>query len=202
MAKQQRDSKNRVVGLTTSGYGDTGVQQDYGRGVGAYVRRAEDYLGGHKEPEAGYQAPRASSEPKAPVTVKKVDLARPSSFKKGGKVEKTGYAKVHKGEVIVPAEDAMSSKKKSSKKSKKGAKKGKAPHRMHVRGAANGGYIVEHEFKAPKPGSMEQAQENEEHQIPDLESLKDHIAEHAPMMGGNADEEEEGAAGGGAPSAA
>lgn len=192
MAKQVRDSKGNLVGLYTYGRGDTQVQSDYGKGVGGAVRRAMDALGGHKEP-ADYKAPKQSSEPQAPVTVKKVDLAQPSSFKHGGKVKKTGYAKVHKGEVIVPADDVMSSKKKkSSKKSKKSSKKSKAPHRMHIRGAANGGYIVEHEFPPSKSGSAEPPQPSEEHQIPDLDSLKDHIEEHAANMGGNADEDEGG----------
>lgn len=201
MAKQKRDANNNVVGLTTSGYGDTSVQQDYGHGVGGFVRRVEDVMGGHKEPEVGYQAPREASEPKAPVKVKKVDLAKPSSFKKGGKVEKTGYAKVHKGEVIVPADEVMSSEKKHKKSSKKSKSKkgGKKPHRLHVRGAANGGYIVEHEFKnkpeEPNP------QENEEHQIASLDDLKEHIGEHAADMGGNSEEDEEASAapGGAAP---
>lgn len=30
-------------------------------------------------------------------------LASPSTFKKGGKVKKTGWAKVHKGEKVIPA---------------------------------------------------------------------------------------------------
>lgn len=38
--------------------------------------------------------------------VKDPMLAQPSSFKKGGKVEKTGMAKVHKGEVVLTKKQA------------------------------------------------------------------------------------------------
>ena len=44
--------------------------------------------------------------------------AKPSSFKKGGKVRKTGVAKVHKGEIVLTASEA-----KSCAKSKKRGKK-------------------------------------------------------------------------------
>lgn len=53
-------------------------------------------------------------------------LASPSSFKKGGKVKKTGWAKVHKGERITPAgaaANAMGGKKKKAPKTKRAKNK-------------------------------------------------------------------------------
>ena len=49
-------------------------------------------------------------------------IARPVSFKKGGKVKKTGWAKVHKGERVIPANAAgrtMGGKKKKAPKTKR-----------------------------------------------------------------------------------
>ncbi len=50
-------------------------------------------------------------------------VAMPSSFKKGGKVKKTGWAKVHKGEKIIPA--GAAAKQMGGKKKKKSKKKRK-----------------------------------------------------------------------------
>lgn len=54
-------------------------------------------------------------------------MARPMQFKKGGKVKRTGWAKVHKGEVIKTAGHALGGgkKKKKSKKSKSKVKRKK-----------------------------------------------------------------------------
>jgi hypothetical protein len=57
---------------------------------------------------------------------------------------------------------------------KKGGKK-RTVHKMHIRRTANGGYIAEHEFKG-EPG--EPPIENEEHHIPDLDTLQAHVGEH------------------------
>ena len=67
-------------------------------------------------------------------------------------------------------ETVMGGGKKSKKKSKK-----KPVHEMRIRHAANGGYIAKHSFK-PRPG--EQPEEDEEHAIPDVNSLQDHVADH------------------------
>jgi hypothetical protein len=42
--------------------------------------------------------------------------ASPSSFKKGGKVKKTGMAKVHRGEFVLTAKEAKGKNKSSRKK--------------------------------------------------------------------------------------
>jgi hypothetical protein len=60
--------------------------------------------------------------------------------------------------------------KKSSKKpaKKKGGKKTKG---MHVRKATSGGYIAKHD--APEPGA-----EQEEHALPDMAALQEHMAQN------------------------
>jgi lipopolysaccharide export system protein LptA len=47
------------------------------------------------------------------------EAAEPTSFKKGGVVRKTGYAKVHRGEKVLTAREAKSYRKKSSKRTHK-----------------------------------------------------------------------------------
>ncbi len=89
-------------------------------------------VGGPVAPVRGPFRPRAvisggGYNPSGLVGPDRVDtgLAMPSAFKKGGKVKKTGWAKVHKGEKIIPAGAAankMGGKKKKSKKKKKGKK--------------------------------------------------------------------------------
>lgn len=64
--------------------------------------------------------------------------------------------------------------KKSEKSEQK--KKSKAPHEIHVRKGASGGYIAKHHFKS-KDGMMD---EPEEHVIPDKEQLLAHMDEHLP----------------------
>lgn len=68
--------------------------------------------GGMRRTGSGYQG-----------AMEGVDLARPSHFKKGGKVKKTGMAKVHKGEVVLTASRAKKVLGKKSVKSAKGKAK-------------------------------------------------------------------------------
>ena len=51
-------------------------------------------------------------------------VANPSSFKKGGKVKKTGVAKVHKHEVVLTAKQAKQYGKKKASTKKRVASKG------------------------------------------------------------------------------
>lgn len=55
--------------------------------------------------------PKPVANPIRPVSG--LRMARPMSFKKGGKVKKGGLAKVHKGERIVKAKDVLSKKPKT-----------------------------------------------------------------------------------------
>lgn len=61
------------------------------------------------------------------------------------------------------------------KKSKKKGK-GKKAHKMTIRRSANGGYIAEHSYQPEGPEQM--APEPEEHTVPDIEALKEHVGEH------------------------
>lgn len=65
---------------------------------------------------------------------------------------------------------------------KKSDKKKKRVHKMHVRRAANKGYIAEHHFQPEEgeDGVMGAVPETEEHVIPNLEAMKSHFAEHMP----------------------
>jgi len=75
--------------------------------------------------------------------------------------------------------------KKSSSKSKSKSKAHKV-HKMHIRHAANGGYIAEHEAP-PSPDGMGMGEPNEEHALPDINALTQHVADHmGPAAGGTA----------------
>ena len=66
---------------------------------------------------SGVGAPQGAEVPFTSIR----DRAVPGSFKKGGKVKKTGWAKVHKGERIIPsrAARALTVKSKRRKKSRR-----------------------------------------------------------------------------------
>jgi hypothetical protein len=53
------------------------------------------------------------------------DLAEPQTFKKGGKVRKSGWAKVHKGEIVSAAGRVMGGKKKKTRKRRRPLKRQK-----------------------------------------------------------------------------
>lgn len=76
-------------------------------------------------------------------------------------------------------------------KKKKGGKS--KVHKMEIRHAANGGFIVEHKRK---PSDM---QDPEEHQIGDMDQLKQHVEDN---MGQQPDAEEPGEQAEAAPAAA
>jgi hypothetical protein len=71
------------------------------------------------------------------------------------------------------------------KKATKKTGKKRTVHKMHIRRTANGGYIAEHEFKS-EPGAT--PVENEEHHVPDLNTLQAHVGEY---MASPREEEEE-----------
>ena len=70
------------------------------------------------------------------------------------------------------AKSAMS----GGSKRKSGKKSGHKPHSIHVRRGKSGGYIAEHHYKSDSPDQM--APEPEEHVLPDIQSLQDHMADH------------------------
>lgn len=66
----------------------------------------------------------------------------------------------------------------------KSKSKGRHPHSIHVRRGKSGGYIAEHHFKAESPDQP--TPESEEHVLPDLDALQDHMADN---MGDQPDQE-------------
>jgi hypothetical protein len=67
---------------------------------------------------------------------------------------------------------AMGSEKKEKGKSSKKSK----IHRMEIRHAASGGYIVTHHQKPAADSMLGGAQEPEEHAVPDVAALQQHVA--------------------------
>lgn len=65
-------------------------------------------------------------------------------------------------------------------KSKSGGKSGKKPHSIHVRRGHSGGFIAQHFHKPDETGA---AQEPEEHVLPDMQSLQDHMASNLGDQG-------------------
>ncbi len=65
-----------------------------------------------------------------------------------------------------------------SKKSK--SKSGKKPHSMHIRRGKSGGFIVEHHHMPDEDGMTAPT---EEHVVPDLQALQDHVAENMGDQG-------------------
>ena len=118
-------------------------------------------------------------------------------------VPETGPAMLHEGEAVLPKEAAdiarsgrvsealggqkkpktpkpKTAKPKAGKKKSggKGKKKGsKKPHVIHIRRAANGGFIVEHEYKKGD-GDGDEPPDNEEHQVNNIDELQQHIADN------------------------
>jgi len=64
---------------------------------------------GHPKTEAERRATHKARFGTTKLPPRGTGLAYPSSYKKGGKVKKTGFAKVHKGEVVLTKKQAKSS---------------------------------------------------------------------------------------------
>jgi hypothetical protein len=125
-------------------------------------------LSSGKPPQAADVTPGMGSAASIP-------LARPMMYKKGGKVKKTGWAIVHKGEKIM----AEKKDKKKGGDKKKGAKK--KVHVMHIRKAANEGYIATHDFEKPQGGGDMgdmSTPPSEDHVLPNIAALQDHVGDH------------------------
>lgn len=118
------------------------------------------------------------------------------SMEDGGKVKKTGYYKLHEGEKVMAkkserAAGALGKDKEGKKEPKKEHKKDakKRVHRIHIRRAANRGYVAENEHLpvSGEDGQTGQVPPSEEHIYPDLAGLQGHIAQH---MGPEEEEEQ------------
>jgi len=90
----------------------TGAQsQLQNSGIGQQVQRMQGML--RASSQAQKAPPRATMPGNSPglqQAQSRGQIAQPSTFKKGGKVEKTGYAKVHKGEEVLTKRQQMSKK--------------------------------------------------------------------------------------------
>jgi hypothetical protein len=81
-----------------------------GGALGGYAKEAADMKG--KGRQGLIQKIRQGKKktpltpPNASNTTQLSPMAEPSSFRKGGRVKKTGFAKVHRGEVVVPKKRA------------------------------------------------------------------------------------------------
>lgn len=60
------------------------------------------------------------------------------------------------------------------------AKSGKKPHSIHVRRAHSGGFVATHHHKMADDGSMP---EDEEHVIPDMQALQQHMQDNMGDQG-------------------
>lgn len=124
-------------------------------GIGAAL------VGPDKTPRPGSQGPPPIQNP---------PVAKPSGFKHGGKVEKTGLALVHKGETVIPEGKSMA-KWTDGSTGLKG--KGKAPkkeiHEIRTRKAKSGGFVHEHHHTHPEAHPME------EHVSPDQDAMVQHM---------------------------
>lgn len=67
----------------------------------------------------GLGAAKKKKDDAKPVPTNPAKMASPSGFKKGGKVKKSGMAKVHKGELVLTAREAKGRTKSSKKTPRK-----------------------------------------------------------------------------------
>jgi hypothetical protein len=136
----------------------------------------------YKDPKGTYGT--GKGEVRVPESDLKEAMKPLGSLKDGtDRVPKTGSYMLHKDEAVLNKKDATrmrdrvssamgGSRKKSKTKKKKG---GKHVHEMHIRHGASGGYIAKHHFK---PGADGMPQEPEEHAIPDMDALQQHVADN------------------------
>lgn len=61
------------------------------------------------------------------------------------------------------------------------SKGGKKPHSMHIKRAHSGGFVVTHHHAPADDGSM--SDPDEDHVVPDLDSLHDHIDQNMGDQG-------------------
>jgi hypothetical protein len=102
------------------------------------------------------------------------------SFKKGGKVKKTGLYKLHEGEEVMSKDDVK--KKNEEKVGHRAAsvlggkgKKGRKGPRIHLSQLSSGHIVAEHQ---PEPGAQDPTAEPEKHAFNDVDELTEHLREH------------------------
>lgn len=99
------------------------------------------------------------------------DMTKPlGSFKKGGKVRKTGVYKLHEGETVVPKDRGTDVLAGGSKPKVKGS--GVTPHEMNIRKLDDGSYHVRHSHKGK---GVEPTPDSEEFSVPNAKHLARHV---------------------------
>lgn len=107
----------------------TPAQRQALRNLGARNAKKKPITKGQNLPNGGWgnQTTPAKSQPKGSGSLDAASKSNPSGkvkgYKKGGKVKKTGLAKLHKGEVVVPKKTVKGKSFKQVKKAVKGKKK-------------------------------------------------------------------------------
>lgn len=166
-----------------------GTAKDMGGGVLNMIDHMERFQPPNPQTPTADDALRKAASQNDTATVKSMAGVKPLRSYAGGTdyVPETGPAMLHEGEAVIPKEtaemirkpdrvsSALGGKKKKKKKSKKSKGSGKKPHTMHIRRAANGGYIATHDFKGDA-GSP--APESEDHALGSIDELKDHVADN------------------------
>lgn len=101
----------------------------------------------------------------------------------GGPVDESGAYKLEKGEVVIPKEKvkkmSMSARAEAHLGGKKSKHSKKHVHHVNVRRSHNGGYIAENHHD-PDPDTGE-TPPMEEHTLPDMDSVQQHMAESMPQ---------------------
>ena len=110
------------------------------------------------------------------------DMVKPlGSFKKGGKVPKTGVYKLHEGEQVVPVGKVAGALGSGSKPKKKGS--GKAPHKMTIRKMDDNSFHVMHDHQSSNKQEMGTTPPSEEFTVPNAKRLTQHVRQtFAPGM--------------------
>lgn len=83
--------------------------------VGPEPGKPGSYSSGPPKPSPSIPKPPASKSD-VEINTTKTTKSKPGAFKHGGKVKRTGVAKVHKGEVVLTAKQAKKAGKKKSRK--------------------------------------------------------------------------------------
>ena len=172
----KKDSKGRVIGLDTMGWGDyDGLKSSIAKPAVSDIRK----------PEPLAPAPIKTTTidlknlPKTPAS--SVVDTRPMRYHEGTRrVPKTGPAILKEGEAVVPAE-----KNPYSKITEGEAKPPKKVHEIRTRRSKNGGYIHEHHHTEPTHHKME------EHTSHSLQEMLDHMKEHMGEEGEPGEEAKE-----------
>lgn len=168
-AKQARDSRWRA-GLS----GQTAADVDYYNKQGSDTEKTAGYqqnLAQEAVDRGDTQAAVGHAKAAKAIRDRGGSTSSLKSYDKGGIVDKTGPAIVHKGERIIPVKESPLSKKESKSKSKKHHKL-----QMHIHSADGGGFradsshIAHPEDDSPVPAP-------EEHNLPDADSLATHVQE-------------------------